>query len=419
MGYRLILLTALVSQALAQAPLRVLLVSTDPAPERRTAIARLRDTLEHTGRFSIRLSEDSPSSAASRYDALLLDCAAPSTNPGAWKAIVSFRAARCSNAAPPAAANELRIQWTNPQHPIAAGLAPQFRTSDAPGPLTTGDTLASSGSAPVVRLQTKGKTRHLETALGENNAVLQEPAFLDIIARSLEFTATGKVTLPPRDTSHRAPSSALRTLIVTGGHPYDTSFYNLFENNPKINAQIDPHPRPYRAGDLRPRHDVLVLYDSMQAIDEQERKTLTDFLESGKGVVFLHHSLVDYCNWQWWYEEVMGGRWYQTGDNPPKWKTRWKHDVEQIVRPVVPHPVTEGVGVMHIWDETYQGMWLSPKNQVLMRSDDPSSDGPVVWISPYQKSRVVVIELGHGRTAHEHPAYRRLVQNAIIWAGGK
>ncbi len=81
MGYRLILLTALVSQALAQAPLRVLLVSTDPAPERRAAIARLRDTLEHTGRFTVRLSEDSPSSAASRYDALLLDCAAPSPIP--------------------------------------------------------------------------------------------------------------------------------------------------------------------------------------------------------------------------------------------------------------------------------------------------------------------------------------------------
>jgi len=88
-----------------------------------------------------------------------------------------------------------------------------------------------------------------------------------------------------------------------------------------------------------------------------------------------------------------------------------------VVRPVTKHPVTEGVGVMHLWDETYQGMWMSPGNQVLMRSDDATSDGPVVWISPYRRSRVVAIQLGHDRSAHEHPGYQRLVKNAIVWAG--
>ncbi|MFN7937748.1 MAG: ThuA domain-containing protein [Bryobacteraceae bacterium] len=418
MGYRIIVLAALAAGlAEAQQPMRVLLVSTDPAPERRQAIARLRDTLEHTGRFSVRLSEDSNTAPSAHYDALLLDCATAIRPSSKWKATVAIRAARCASNVTSSATRELTINWTKPQHPIAAGLSPSFRTADAPSSLDAGDILATASGTPILRYNPKAQ--RLDIALGENAATLQEPAFLDIIARGLEFTATGKVTLPPQESAHRVPKSALRTLVVTGGHPYDTSFYSLFENNPKIQAQIDPHPRPYRSGNLRPRYDVLVLYDSMQVIDDQERKTLVDFLEAGKGVVFLHHSLVDYCNWQWWYEEVMGGRWYQTEDKPPKWKTRWKHDVEQIVRPAVAHPVTEGVGVMHIWDETYQGMWLSPKNQVLMRSDDPSSDGPVVWISPFQKSRVVVIELGHGRSAHEHPAYRRLVQNAIVWAGEK
>jgi type 1 glutamine amidotransferase len=64
-------------------------------------------------------------------------------------------------------------------------------------------------------------------------------------------------------------------------------------------------------------------------------------------------------------------------------------------------------------------MWISPENKVLLRTDDPTSDGPVAWISPYQKSRVIVIQLGHDRLAHEHPAYRDLVKNAILWAGGK
>ncbi len=209
-----------------------------------------------------------------------------------------------------------------------------------------------------------------------------------------------------------------RALVVTGGHTYDPSFYILFEGDSRIKAIVDPHPMPYRR-ELRKSYDVLVLYDSMQEIGETERKNLVNFLESGKGLVILHHALVDYCNWEWWWKEVMGGRWIQTDDKPPRWKTTWKHDVNMTVHPVGKHPVTEGVGTLHITDETYKGMWLSPDNAVLMRTDEPTSDGPVVWISPYRKSRVVAIQLGHDRMAHYHPGYQRLVKNAILWAGGR
>jgi type 1 glutamine amidotransferase len=74
---------------------------------------------------------------------------------------------------------------------------------------------------------------------------------------------------------------------------------------------------------------------------------------------------------------------------------------------------------MHLWDETYHGMWISPDVKVLLRSDAATSDGPVAWISPYQKSRVVYIQLGHGETAHLYPNYRVLVQNAIRWTAGR
>lgn len=210
-----------------------------------------------------------------------------------------------------------------------------------------------------------------------------------------------------------------RTLVVTGGHTHDATFYALFEGHEGIRATVDPHPFPYRRGDLRKKYDVLALYDSMQEITEREQEVLRNFLESGKGLVVLHHALVDYCNWKWWYEEVVGGRWYQTDDKPPRWKTTYKEDLELTVYPVGKHPVTEGVGTLHITDEVYKGMWLSPGNKVLMRTDEPASDGAVVWISPYQKSRVVIIELGHDRRAHLHPGYRRLVQNAVLWAAGR
>jgi type 1 glutamine amidotransferase len=32
---------------------------------------------------------------------------------------------------------------------------------------------------------------------------------------------------------------------------------------------------------------------------------------------------------------------------------------------------------------------------------------------------MIYVQLGHDHLAHEHPAYRDLVNNAIQWAGGK
>jgi type 1 glutamine amidotransferase len=210
----------------------------------------------------------------------------------------------------------------------------------------------------------------------------------------------------------------VRVLVVTGGHSYQPSFYTLFEGHSDIEATVDPHPMPYRRGDLRPRYDVLVLYDSVQEISADERKTLQDFLESGKGLVLLHHALVDYSDWPWWYEEVVGGRWLKQPGST-RWKTTWKHDVVQKVYSVADHPITRGIHRIDILDETYKGMWLSPRIKVLLRTDEETSDGPVAWIGPYEKSRVVVIQLGHGREAHLHPDYQRLVRNAILWSAGR
>jgi uncharacterized protein len=86
---------------------------------------------------------------------------------------------------------------------------------------------------------------------------------------------------------------------------------------------------------------------------------------------------------------------------------------------VAKHPITARLGTMHLWDETYKGMWISPDVKVLLRTDNPTSDGPVAWVSPYSKSRVVYIELGHGESAHLYPAYRTLVQDAIRWSAGR
>jgi type 1 glutamine amidotransferase len=129
----------------------------------------------------------------------------------------------------------------------------------------------------------------------------------------------------------------------------------------------------------------------------------------------LHHGICSNVNWPWWYEEVVGGRWlFETVNGK---KSGYKHDEEISVKPAMKHPITDGIGAFRIWDETYKALWISPKVKVLLTTDNPTSDGPVAWIGPYEKSRVVYIQLGHDRNANLNPNYQRLVRNAVSWAG--
>jgi type 1 glutamine amidotransferase len=83
------------------------------------------------------------------------------------------------------------------------------------------------------------------------------------------------------------------------------------------------------------------------------------------------------------------------------------------------HPVTAAVAPVRLLDETYKGMWLSPRISVLLTTDNPTSDGPLAWIAPHPRSRIVTVQLGHGAETHRHVAYRTLVRNAILWSAGR
>lgn len=210
---------------------------------------------------------------------------------------------------------------------------------------------------------------------------------------------------------------AVKVLIVTGGHDYDASFDSVFEGYDEMAALVNPHPNAFQS-DLRRRVDVLVLYDMVPSMEPKKQQNLQAFAESGKGIVVIHHAIVAHADWPWWSEELVGGRYFQQAA-PGRPASTYKHDEDMLVRPVGEHPITKGVKPFRIWDETYKGVWISPKVQVILQTDNPTSDGPVAWISPYEKSRVVYLQLGHGRDAHLNPIYRQLVRNAILWAAGR
>ena len=200
----------------------------------------------------------------------------------------------------------------------------------------------------------------------------------------------------------------LKVMLITGGHDHAPTFYSVFNEQKDMVTNVNPHPVAYK--NSLAKYDVAVLYDMVDDLPEDQKDHLRAFVESGKGLVVLHHSLVSFQDWPW-YRETIGGQYLKT--------STYKHDEELEIDPVGDHPITRGLGKFHIDDETYKGMWISDKNTVLLRTSNATSDGPVAWVSPYKKSRVVVIQLGHGPLAHNSPQWRTIVHNAILWSGGR
>lgn len=353
----------------------------------------------------------------------------------AWEEYINM--AGISWAGPPANAyhapyNFFKIKLTQPQHPIVMGMPNPFVATDElyhgmtlrPGAhviATAYDDPANGGSGkdePMLVINQYGQGRSFYVVFGHELASMQEPGFMLSLVRGTEWAATGQVSIPADFKFFQKNPDALQVMVVTGGHDYQSSFYSIFEGDKDFTWNHIPSNQTAFRKDFRNDFDVLVLYDFSQELDEPGKRNLQAFLESGKGVVVLHHAIADYQNWPWWYKEVVGGRYLLNPDlNMPA--STYKHDEELFVRPVAQHPLLRGIDPMHIRDETYKGMWISPEVKVLLQTDNPTSDGPLAWISPYAKSKVVYIQLGHDSLSYDHPSFRLLVHNAIRWSGGR
>ena len=461
------------------APIRTLILSGQNNHDWHTTTPYLQQLLNGSGRFDVRLEEEPTGVTATtltNYDLLLVDYQGPRWGPVTEQAVADFVSSgkglvvvhgssyafsgldilapghvKTGRTQPPwpawaemvggtwagnppqtfhAPRHLFTVKFTDLAHPIARGMHGEFQTVDElyhgmrflPGAhviATAYDDPAIGGSGktePILVTINYGRGRVFYTSLGHEVPAMQEPGFAITLVRGAEWAATGEVTLPPE---FPAPHTAhpVRVHVVTGGHPFDPEFYELFVHRPDLEVTFTGHPDAY-AHDFRNDVDVLVLYDLVQDISDAARANLRAFLESGHGLVVLHHAIADFVAWPWWSEQVVGGKYLLQPENGRPAST-YKHDEDLYVEPVTQHPITRGLGPLHFSDETYHGMWISPRVRVLLRTTNPLSDGPVAWISPYDKSRVVYIQLGHGRFAHENPDYQELVHRAILWTSGR
>jgi type 1 glutamine amidotransferase len=463
--------------------IRVLILSGRNNHEWRLSTSYMKSALEKTGRFDVRVEEEPEGlseASLAPYDVLVVDYCGPRWGDVTEKAVESFVRSGKGLVAIHAASYTFgdqvilaprsvptgvfepvwpewrrmlgvywdrdhdprtghasrytfRLKFADPGHPILKGLDEDLYATDEfytkfhyePGVnvhviATAWDDPQFGGTGkeePVLMTTEYGRGRIFHTILGHDLTALMERGFTIPFLRGTEWAATGKVTLPVSGIGPQAKPT--RVLTVTGGHGFSTSFYSVFDGYDDVVWDHATSAALAFQSDIREKYDVLALYDLTPELSEEGKQHLREFVESGKGVVVIHHAIADYNSWTWWWQEVVGGRYLLKPENGIPAST-YKEGEELIVRPTAErHPILAGVGPMHLKDEAYKGMWISKEAKILLTTTNPNSDGPVAWVSPYPKSRVVYIQLGHGSEAHRYPAYRQLVRNAILWSGGR
>lgn len=226
---------------------------------------------------------------------------------------------------------------------------------------------------------------------------------------------SGEVVLEIGSGDYHFVVQGINILVVTGGHDYDRqNFLEMFESFDGIefDEAILPEANQIYASDSIDKYDVLVYFDLFQEISELQKKAFLEMLERGKGIVFLHHSLASYQDWDE-FTQIRGGK-YDLDSST------YAHGQDVLVKISDPkHHITRGLENFLIHDETYNLYEVLPGVYPLIQTDHSESESIIGWTNMYGNSRIVYLQPGHDNNAFSNPNYRKLVQRSIVWAGGR
>jgi type 1 glutamine amidotransferase len=252
----------------------------------------------------------------------------------------------------------------------------------------------------------------------------------------------------------------LNVLVAAKGHPYlRDPFMAMFDEMEGVSASLVEQPAVQRLmnPDGMKGFDALVLYD-MPGIDfrapngprfveptEDFKQGFRALLDSGFGVVALHHAIAGWPAWEE-YAELLGGRFLYkpaTVRGVPLPDSGYRHDVAHEISSAVTHPVLDGIpSRFSLTDELYLSEVFEDSVTPLLRSsyaftrdnfysatlavggtlysnggwnhDDGSN--VIGWVKRARKSPLVYLQPGDGPPTYADANYRRLIANAIRWA---
>lgn len=220
--------------------------------------------------------------------------------------------------------------------------------------------------------------------------------------------------------SFSVSAKKINVLVVTGGHGFDRqAFFEMFDSFSKISyTELEQPEANGQLGtiDLE-TFDAVVFYDMPKVISEADKKNYDKLILAGKGLVFLHHSLASYQQWDE-YISYIGGKYHEEKDSPKS--STYQHDVTFKIHITDPsHPVTKGISDFEILDEVYGNTEVLSEMTPLLTTGHPESNRVIGWIHQKGNSRIVYIQPGHNQHAFTNNSYCKLVQQAIAYVAKK
>ncbi len=256
-----------------------------------------------------------------------------------------------------------------------------------------------------------------------------------------------------------------RVAVLTGGHPFEAEpFFAVFDANDDIDWTHVPQPEAldFMSPDGASGYDAIVLYDmpgiTFTGGDPPARFTepppgyverFQALLDHGVGLVVMHHAIASWPAWEG-FAELVGGRFHYrpaslAGTDYPD--SGYRHDVRHTVDVIdVEHPICAGLDPSFaITDELYLFPVLTDSVEPLMRSthrftdeefysadlairgirysndgwSHPPGSDLVAWTRSIGRSRLAYLQFGDGPQTYADRNYRRIVANAIGWAGSR
>jgi type 1 glutamine amidotransferase len=215
-------------------------------------------------------------------------------------------------------------------------------------------------------------------------------------------------------------SSKISTAVVTGHHAFDVvKFHILLRQlegvDPYVQHLDDLAATPQA---VRDAYDVVLFYfmplhgpsdADLPWYAGQPKAMLERLLDTGQGIVILHHGLLAYPQWPEW-SALVGIVNREFGYHP-----------EQTIRIEIAdsgHPITKDLSDWEMVDETYTMKEPASDSHILLTVDHPRSIRPVAWTRTVGQHRVFCLVLGHNNRAWSEHNFQQVLGRGIRWAGG-